>query len=105
MPLDRNDPPGLQPNRPLDVSRCRQIVEHYVETTAVHSRSRGWLPMIKFDIVHTPLAGDQADRQTLELMIQPDDLATLRVVLATAAERAELDAQVGLLNEGDGTMP
>lgn len=101
MSAERNDRPGLRAGRNLDVTRCRQIVGHWVETTAVHSKTRGWLPMVKLDISHIPLAGDPTDCQTLELLIAPGDLADLRVVLATAEERAELDAAIGVLNEED----
>lgn len=101
MTGDRNDPPGLQPGKPLDVSRARQIVHHFVESTAVHSRSRGWLPMIKLDITHIPLVGDPEDRQTLELLLSPDDWANMVLVVAMGVERAELDAAVGVLNRDD----
>lgn len=98
---DRNERPGLRPGRPLDVERARQLVAHDVETTAVHSRSRGWLPMVKLDLSHIPLVGDGADVQTLELLMAPDDWANLALVVAHAFERAELDAAVGVLNQGE----
>ena len=37
---DRDDSPGLR-RVSLDVSRARQLTRHYVESTAVHSRSQG----------------------------------------------------------------
>lgn len=56
--------------------------------------------MVKLDIEHIPLVGP-GDVERLELLIQPGDLATLRMVLASAEERAELDAQIGVLKEID----
>lgn len=98
---NRNDRPGLRPGTALDVGRARQLVAHDIETTAVHSRTRGWLPMVKLDLTHIPLAGDAADVQTLELMMAPDDWANLALLVAHAFERAELDAAVGVLNEDE----
>lgn len=91
---DRNETPGLSTSANLDVTRCRQIVHHQVETAAVHSRSQGWLPMLKVDITTIPLAGPGPE-QTLEFMIGPEDLRNLIVVLAHGLERAELDAEIG----------
>lgn len=93
---DRNDEPGLGP--PLDVSRCRQLTGHYVESTAVHSRSQGWLPMVKLDLHHIPLTGPGAE-EVLELIIRPEDLRQLRTVLAAAMDRADEDAKRGLRDD------
>lgn len=98
--MDRNLSPGLR-FPPLDTSRCRQLTEHYAQSTAIHSKSRGWLPAIKLDLSHRPLIGN-GKIEILELIISPEDLKQLRLVINTAMDRADEDARrgiVGLLPE------
>jgi hypothetical protein len=92
---DRNLTPGLR-LPPLDTSHCRQLTEHFVESTAVHSRSKGWLPRIKLDLHHRPLIGP-GPVEVLELIISPDDLRQLRLVMNAAMDRAAEDAARGIV--------
>ena len=92
---DRNDTPGLS-MPPIDVSRCRQLTGHTVESSAVHSRSKGWLPRVKLDLHHIPLIGP-GEKETLELMLDPADIRQLMLVLRGVADRADEDAKRGLL--------
>src|SRR5258708_14274857 len=93
---DRNDPPGLR-FPPLDTSRCRQLTEHLVQSTAVHSQSKGWLPRVKLDLHHIPLVGPGLE-QVLELIISPEDLFTLRLRIDEAMARATENARTGLVD-------
>ena len=79
----------------LDVSRCRQLIYHHVHSTAVHSRSKGWLPRVKLDLRSIPLIGEGPE-ETLELMLDPDDIRRLMLVLRAAADRADEDAARGI---------
>lgn len=92
---DRNDMPGLR-EAALDTSRCRQLTRHYVESTAVHSRSQGWLAMVKLDLHHIPLIGS-GEEVVLELMLDREAIRGLMLALRMAADRADEDAARGLL--------
>lgn len=93
---DRDDPPGLKPFA-LDVRGCRQLTEHYVQSTAaLHSRSRGWIPAVKLDLHHKPLIGP-GEEEVLELVIEPEAMEGLIKVLQTAMERARADAARGVV--------
>src|SRR5260370_41499978 len=95
-PLDRDLSPGLR-FPALDMSKVRQLTEHLVQSTAVHSRSRGWLPMVKVDLHHRPLAFGHADEvQVLELVIAPDELKKFIAGLQEGMKRARADAEHGL---------
>lgn len=94
---DRNDEPGLRATT-LDVSRARQLTRHYVESTAVHSRSRGWLPMVKLDLHHVPALTGGGDEETVtELILDREAIRGLILALRAAADRADEDAARGLL--------
>lgn len=93
---DRDDRPGLK-FPPLDTRNARQLVRHFVQSTAVHSRSKGWLPMLKLDLTHIPLVG-RGLSQTLELMMRPDDVTELIRVLNEALARAYIDAATGVVD-------
>jgi len=93
---NRNDSPGLR-FPPLDMSRCRQLSEHFVQSTAAHSRTKGWMPMIKLDLHHRPLNGP-GRVEVLELLIRPEDLFTLRLRIEEAMARAVEDARVGIVD-------
>jgi|HubBroStandDraft_4_1064222.scaffolds.fasta_scaffold20482_12 hypothetical protein len=93
--LDRNDTPGLRAT-PLDVSSARQLTRHYVESTAVHSRSQGWLPMVKLGLHHIPLVGG-GEVMVTELLLDREAIRGLILALRAAADRADEDAARGLL--------
>jgi hypothetical protein len=94
---DRDIAPGLR-FPPLDTSKARQLTAHDIQSTAVHSKSRGWLPMVKLDLTHIPLVGPGRSEK-LELIISPDALDEMMKVLEMAMRRAHADAAVGLVKE------
>lgn len=91
---DRNDTPGLRLIA-MDMQRCRQLSRHFVESTALHSRSQGWMPMVKLDLHHIPVNG--GDEQVLELVLDRSAIRGLSLALAAAIDRADEDAERGLL--------
>lgn len=95
----RDEPPGLRAI-PLDMSQARQLTQHWVESTAVHSRSRGWIPMVKLDLHHVPLEGSGQPEQVLELVLERKAIEGLVDALMLALVRAEEDARIGLLPSG-----
>lgn len=96
LPPDRNDPPGLS-LIPLDMERCRSLARHFVESTAAHSRSRGWIPMVKLDLHHIPMNG--GEEEVLELILDREAIRGLRLALAVAIDRADEDATRGIRME------
>lgn len=93
--------PGLYVHaRPYDVSAARQLVSLGTASTAVHSRTRGWMPMVLCTWTHIPLRGAASDRQELAFVVPPDTIATVVEDLLDAAEAAARDAAAGPV-EGD----
>jgi hypothetical protein len=93
---NRQDPPGLKINlKPLDATFARQLIGHTVESTAVHSKSKGWLPRVMLTMQHVPLIGP-GDRATTQLMLDPDEALQLVEILLEGVEAAERDAKYGL---------
>ena len=79
---DRDDPPGITmiPHQKMP----SQITNHHIESMAMHSRSRGWLPAVRIEIVTEDGAGAVGSMLV-------DDVLTFVEVLLAAAERAPLD--------------
>jgi molybdopterin-biosynthesis enzyme MoeA-like protein len=92
---NRIDPPGLSPYRQLDPSSARQVISHLVESTAVHSRSQGFLPGIFVTLEHTALVGPPGVPQRLTFVMLVEDAATFIEVLSEGLERAIGDAKYG----------
>lgn len=96
-PLDvanRNDPPGLQ-IIPLDATHARQMTRHVVESTAVHSKSRGWIPMVSIRMQHIPLMGE-GERVTTQVIMELNDAMTFVHAIMEGIKAAERDAKYGL---------
>jgi hypothetical protein len=95
LPPNRHDPPGLSPYRQLDVSHARQLVSHLVESTAVHSKSRGWIPSILVTMEHIPLVG-VGDVEKTQIVMDLGSATTFIEVLKEGLEAAQADARYGL---------
>jgi hypothetical protein len=87
-------PPGLRAGTALDVSRVRELTSHFVTSTAVHSKSRGWMPRVKLDLTSVLAAGG-ADEQTLELLMDLETIEGLIAVLEECKGAAIRDAIAG----------
>lgn len=91
---DRNDPPGLK-TTPLDTTLARQVVRHVIESTAVHSKSKGWIPSVSIKLQHIPLVGE-GDRVTTQIIMNFDDATEFVERLLDGIEAAERDVAYGL---------
>lgn len=90
--------PGLRAGTDIEVVDARVITRHYVQGTAVHSRSKGWIPMAKLDIWHVGAGGgpDQPE-QHLELMMNVDEIDQLIEILTETRAASINDAIAGLI--------
>jgi hypothetical protein len=96
-PFGREDPPGLYVNaRPLEVAEARQVTFIGVESTAMHSRSLGWLPCALLTVSHVALVNpDSAPSQTLKLMLTEEDALLLVEHVLDGMDAAKRDASYG----------
>ena len=90
---NRDEPPGIKPVRSSVTPS--QITEHHIESMAMHSRSRGWLPAVRIEIFTEDGAG-------LVGSMLVEDVVELVEILLTAAERAPLDLAAAVR---DGVLP
>jgi hypothetical protein len=96
-PFNRNGPPGIRVHAtPIDASDARQIVGIYTESSAMHSRSKGWIPTLFLAIDHVPLIGPDTASQRLQLMLRPSDAESLIEHLTEGLTAARADAAYGL---------
>lgn len=95
-PMGEELPPGLRVREqiPIDNRDVRILSGTFVRSTAIHSRSRGWLPHIMVTIDHDRPNGGN-DPQQLNLLIGLDHVATLVENLLDGAEAAERDVAAG----------
>jgi ribosomal protein L37E len=97
---DESDRRGLRAHaRPIDASAARQLTHLGSESTAVHSRSKGWLPMVALTITHAPMIGDVGDEQRLMLMLGRADVEMLMEHLQGALTGALADAEAGVIED------
>ena len=95
-PFNRSDTPGLRVQaQPIDTTDARQVVGVYTESSAMHSRSKGWLPTVFLTIDHVPLVGEGESRR-LQLMLRRSDVETILEHLQGALSGAAADAAYGL---------
>ena len=96
-PFGREDPPGLYVHaRPLEVGEARQVTFIGVESTAMHSRSQGWIPSALLTISHVALVNpDAAPSVTLKLMLTEEDAILLVEHVLDGMEAAKRDADYG----------
>lgn len=90
---NRDEPPGIKLVRSSVTPS--QIAEHHIESMAMHSRSRGWLPAVRIEIF-------TADGAGLDGSMLVEDVVEFVEVLLTAAERAPLDLAAAVR---DGVLP
>ena len=95
-PIGETLPPGVRVREPIpiDDTDVRCLVGTTVRSTAVHSRSRGWLPHVMVTLNHDRPNGGNDPRE-LHLLVPVEHLATLVELLLDAAEAAQRDAKAG----------
>lgn len=95
-PLGEQLPPGLHVHKPIPIDRedVRVLAGTFIQSTAVHSRSRGWLPHLMVTFKHDRPNGGN-DPRSLNLLIPVDTVATLVEDFLDGAEAAENDARTG----------
>lgn len=96
-PLGEQLPPGIRVHEAIPIAErdVRALAGTFVRSTAIHSRSRGWLPHIMVTFDHDRPDGGN-DPQQLHLLIPVEHVATLVENLLDGAEAAERDAGYGL---------
>lgn len=93
------DRPGLRVHsQPIDAAGARQMTFVGTESSAVHSRSKGWLPMVALTLAHVPLVGEGVE-QRLMLMLGRTDVELLIEHLQGALTGAIADAEKGLIED------
>lgn len=97
-PLGEELPPGLRVHEkiPINDQDVRALAGTFIRSTAIHSRSRGWLPHIMVTFTHDKPDGGNDERE-LHLLIPVEHVATLVENLLDGAEAAERDVQAGLI--------
>lgn len=101
-PFSRNDTDarGLRVHAdPLDATAARQLVGVGTDSTAVHSRSKGWLPMVLLSIDHVPLINAGAPSERLQLMLGASEVELLIEHLVGAFTAATADAATGPIED------
>lgn len=95
-PLGEQLPPGIRVHEqiPIDDTDVRALAGTFVRSTAIHSRSRGWIPHIMVSIRHDRPAGGNDERE-LHLLIPVDHVPTLVENLLDGAEAAQADVNAG----------
>lgn len=90
-------PTGLSPYKNVDVTGARQLTAHFIESSAIHSQSRGWIPTVILTLDHVALiAGRNKGKEQLKLVMDLDVTQEFIDVLITGLERAIGDAEYGL---------
>jgi len=97
-PLGEKLPEGLHVHRPIPIASqdVRTLAGTFIRSTAIHSRSRGWLPHLMVTFSHDKPNGGN-DQRELNLLIPIEHVATLVENLLDGAEAAERDVQAGLI--------
>lgn len=95
-PLGEKLPPGLHVHKPIPIAAedVRMLAGTFVRSTAIHSRSRGWIPHLLVTFSHDKPDGGN-DPQTLNLLVPNDHVVTLVEQLLDGAEAAEADVRTG----------
>lgn len=90
--------PGIRNGTALDTEGVRQLTFVGTDSTAIHSRSKGWLPavMLTIDSVSLIDPDDTETSQRLRLMLTQADVELLAHHLAEAWTAAQADARYGL---------
>lgn len=92
---DHDRRPGLYVHtEPIDATDARQLVHHRVESTAIHSKSQGWLPAMFLTLTHVPLLGP-GEPQELKLMMRRSDVEPLIALMQKTLDAADWDAITG----------
>jgi hypothetical protein len=89
---DFNKPSGLY-GKPVDVENSRQLIGYHFLTMAIHSKSQGWIPMVKVSFDHTTLE-PSLDKQSIEFLMKVADINRFILELEYARDRAKEDAAV-----------
>lgn len=87
--------PGLSPYNAIEVRAARQLTAHLVESSAVHSQSRGWIPSVILTFDHVPLFGKGRQEQH-KFVLDLDAAQEFIDIFITGLERAIADAEYGL---------
>jgi len=97
-PLGEELPPGLRVHEKIPIADrdVRALAGTFVRSTAIHSRSRGWIPHIMVTLDHDRPDGGNDPRQ-LHLLIPVEHVATMVENLLDGAEAAKRDVQAGLI--------
>ncbi len=67
------------------------IEEHHIESCAVHSRSKGWIPAVTLRLVGSDGSGFVGT-------LTADDAVELVEIILAAAERADIDITAAVIN-------
>lgn len=96
---------GLSPVQTTNMRHARRVIHQNIESTAIHSASKGWQPRIKVDLTHVPLIGPGA-QQVTEIVWSPEDLAEFVRIAGQAMMAAHLDVRTGIREQnGGGVTP
>lgn len=90
---NRNEPPGLRIVRGHAMPPF--FTDHHIESMAVHSRSKGWIPGINIEM-------NTVDGAGIVGVFTADDALEFVEVILTAVERAEQDYTAAVM---DGYKP
>ena len=94
---EHNSAPGLRTTvAALDTTDVRQLSYLGTDSTAMHSRSKGWLPAVMLTIDSVPLTDAEGPEQRLKLMLTRSDVELLLEHLSGAWTGAQADARYGL---------
>lgn len=95
--------PGLRVHAtPIDAADARQLTYIGTESSAMHSRSKGWIPTVFLTLDHVALTGELGDSVRLKLMLTMADVEHLLEQLQGAVAGAVADATYGPREGGDG---
>lgn len=97
MSEDRNDPPGLHRFKQISTEGVMQVVEHFVESSAVHSKSEGWIPAVFITLHLIPMFNPRVyeEPQIVKLIFHGDAAGKFAMIVARAQEAAEHDGEIG----------
>jgi hypothetical protein len=94
--------PGLRVHAtPIDAAEARQVTYIGSESSAMHSRSKGWIPTVFLTLDHVALIGP-GNSQRLKLMLTATDVEHLLEHLQGALRGAHADAAYGPREDTDG---
>lgn len=97
-PMGEQLPPGVRVHEriPIADTDMRALGGTFVRSTAIHSRSRGWIPHVCVTFDHDRPDGG-GDARQLHLLIPVDHVPTLVENLLDGAEAAQRDAHAGAI--------